>query len=129
MSPHKEWADAPAVVSREVLGPMDEPMKRYVKALDEARNLSDLIDELARWPVLASDALEQAQAKDFDWDQFQLGLSMERRGVFAGETWVRRYGAILMPAASIEPAMVAAKFKVPFGLAYLRLYEVGRDKP
>lgn len=117
------WSNAPAVVSREVLGPIDEPVARYVKAIDAASNLSELIDELARWPVLAADALEAAQAKDFDWDEWRTCLEMERKGKFAGETLAKRYGAIIMPAATIEPMMVAAKFHVPFGLAYLRPWE------
>ena len=121
------YADAPAVKSNEVLSYVDDAPARYVRDLNAAETLAQLRESLTRWPVLAADAIEQADAMTADqWDEFQIGLRAERKGRFAGEEWARKYGAILMPGAMIQPSLVAAEFKVPFGLAYIRLWEAGR---
>lgn len=126
----RDHEDAPAVKSREVLGYADDSPARYVKDLDGASSVSELQEALARWPILAADAIEQADAMSGDdWDEFTIGKNAERKGRFAGEEWARKYGAILMPAAMVQPALIAARYFCPFGTAYIRIWQTGKDKP
>jgi len=81
----------------------------------------------ADWRELADDALECANnmtAEDFEL--FRKGLKKERKGVFAGEKWSERFADILMPALMFKVSITASEYKVPWGLAYLRLKEAGR---
>lgn len=105
----------------------DEPDKDYSSGLDDAKLRADLWVHTAMYAPLFPDAHEQALAIEDDerFMQWRAGLRLERKGDFAGEDFMNRFGAILMPANLVRIGMVAAQFKVPFGLAFCRLKDAG----
>ena len=103
---------------------MDMPDQTYCEGLDKARLPSDLTDLVERFAALFPDAYEQGKhLSDEDFLQFKAGLRHERKGEFAGEDFMKKFGAILMPANMIHIGMVANQFGVPFGLAFCRMKE------
>lgn len=108
----------------------DEPDQEYVAGLDGAKLRIDLIAHTAMYEPLFPDAHEQAVAINGDEEflQWRAGLRMERKGNFAGEDFMNKFGCILMPANLIRVGEIAARFGVPFGLAFCRLKETGAIK-
>lgn len=110
---------------------IDEPDVDYKQGLDKAETYTQLLAHGAHYATLFPDAYEQISrmgSKDGWFDHFRVGLKAERRGKFSGEAWMKEFGAILLPAMLIRVGEVAIQFKVPFGLAFIRLREVGRIK-
>jgi len=99
----------------------------YQKALDEARTLPQLRRVVQEYREVAVDAVDAVNQMDDDaFVVWRGALAKERRGVFMGEALIDRFGPILMPAVMLQVAAVADRFKVPWGLAYIRLREAGR---
>ena len=107
---------------------MDEVVPEYGAALDKCATFGDCMSVLDRYRELFPDALAAAPKNAIEFDQFQRGLRKEREGRFAGEQWLERFGAVMMPALAIQVAEVAMRFHVPWGLAFNRLVEAGRVK-
>lgn len=104
----------------------DESDMTYCKGLDKARVPADLTDLLERFAALFPDAYEQGKHLSFeDFMMFRAGLLKERKGEFAGEDFMKKFGAVLMPANMLHIGMVANKFHVPFGLAFCRMKDAG----
>jgi len=106
----------------------DDPAAAYNAGLDRAANREALRSFLNEWPTLAPDARVAARRikTPEDWAAWRRGLEMERRGEFAGEEWARRFGEITMPARMLRASMLADQFHVPWGLAWLRLKDIGQ---
>lgn len=116
-----------------IVSNVDEIPLTYAKALENARTLDHLRTAVRLYGEVAIDAV--AVVDQFDADDFvkwRGALQMERRGKFCGEKYpeadVRKFLPILMPELMFKITMVAEQFKVPWGLAYNRLKEVGRLK-
>lgn len=104
----------------------DDPTARYTEGIVRAKNPTALRHFLAEWPTLAPDARVAATGiKSADWPEWRRGLEAERQGVFAGESWAERYGPILVPARMLRTSLVAERFMVPWGVAWIRLRETG----
>jgi len=100
----------------------------YTKALDQCRTVADLQALVHDYGDVAVDAVPVVDAMTAkDWSAFKRGLRRERQGTFAGDAWVERFGPILMPFPMLKIAAVAEEFKVPFGVAWMRLREVRPD--
>jgi hypothetical protein len=108
----------------------DCPDVEYTAGLDKAMLRVDLWSHTAMYAPLFPDAHEQALAIEDEerFLQWRAGLRLERKGKFAGEDFMERFGAILMPANLIRVGQVALQFHVPFGLAFCRLKECGAIK-
>lgn len=107
----------------------DEPDKTYCEGLDRVKLPQQLRELGERFASLFPDAYEQIKTMDDeDFLIFKGGLRKERKGEFAGEDFMEKFGCILMPANLMHVGMIADKFKVPFGLAFCRLVEAGRMK-
>ncbi len=106
---------------------LSEQPTDYARAIDGAETLADLRIVLADWRALAQDA-ENAALKmtNADFTVFREGLKKERKGCFAGEDFVTRFGDILMPAVMFKVSIHASEFHVPFGLMYIRLRELNK---
>ena len=103
---------------------LSEPWKPYQDAISCARNREELRDAIKPFLQIADDAMKAT--RDMNWPEWQRGLTSERRGRFAGEEWEARYGAILMPEVMFKVSLIAFRFKMPWGAAYIRLRDVGR---
>jgi hypothetical protein len=83
-----------------------------------------LRQRLGDWRWIAGDALTQARAiSQSDWNFVRKHRKTE------GEEAIKVNelgGAILMPEVMLRVSMVAYQFKVPWGLAFNRLWEGGR---
>lgn len=109
------------------IGYLSECDKEYTKSLTAAETLDDLREHAKRWEPVAADALEIVSGMTEDgFKAFRKGLRSERRGKFAGEEWMNKYGAVMLPAVLFEASIVASLYMVPWGLAYIRLRESGR---
>jgi hypothetical protein len=105
----------------------DDPTPRYNAGLDRAKDPIALKAFLREWPNLAPDAIAAAKTiKRTDWAEWRRGLDSERKGTFAGLEWAERFAVILMPGRMLRTSMLAEQFIVPWGLAWLRLRELGR---
>jgi hypothetical protein len=109
------------------IGHTTEPAEQYAKELGVAGSLSALVAFGARWRTVASDA-EQVIAgmTEADFAEFRKGLAKERRGHFAGDGFMTRYGNIPMPDVLFAAAGTAARFNAPWGLAYIRMRDAGQ---
>ncbi len=108
---------------------MNQVLPEYGAALDKCTTFGDCMSVLDRYRELFPDALAAAPKNAIEFDQFQRGLRKEREGRFAGEQWLERFGAVMMPALAIQVAEVAMRFHhVPWGFAFNRLVEAGRVK-
>ena len=103
-----------------------EPVRPYQDAIAGARNREELRDAIEPYLQVADDAMKATN--DMDWAEWTRGLKSERKGKYAGDEWAERYGAILMPEVMFKVSIVAEQFKVPWGLAYIRLRDVGKLK-
>jgi hypothetical protein len=105
----------------------EDPAKDYAAMLDAAVDADDLRAKLKGWRKLAPDAIAAARKMDArDFAEFKRGLQSERGGVFAGEEWADRFMDILLPSRMLRASMLANDFKVPWGLAWLRLKELDK---
>lgn len=115
----------PLVLSRAMNG---DQAADYVKALSACQLLADLRELVSVYAELAVDAVVQVRAMtEADWPVFQKGLKTERRGKFAGEDFVTRFGAILMPLPMMRISVLADQFKAPFGVAWARCRDLRPD--
>ncbi len=97
----------------------------YCEALDPCKSLAELTALLEEYHTLFPDALAAIPKDQEEFEVFLKGLKKERRGRFAGETFVKRFGPVLMPATAMEVSFVAHKYSVPWGCAFIRLKEAG----
>ena len=107
------------------LGYMDEITKPYMSGLYKCKSHGQLKSHLMDWKEFVQDALEVVDSKDFDWEDFDKGLISEKMGKYSGDAWARQYGAILLPKIILEIGLIAEQFKVPDGVAFIRLKDVG----
>lgn len=99
----------------------------YVKAIHGCATLEELLDVLRGYRSIAPDALEAAPKTEEEFQEFRRGQKKEARGQFAGEEFLDRYGAILMPALLLKVGFVAQKFNVPWGCAYLQMQNAAKN--
>ena len=110
----------------------EDPSKEYVLALRKVKTAKELIAILEYYKPLNPKGLQQAKKmtdKDVvdmhrDWKKASKpGLS--EKWV---DTFVKRFGEVLVPDRLLQTALVAEKFKAPWGTAYIRLKETGKFK-
>lgn len=104
-----------------------EPVASYQKGITDAMTLEELKTHLKKYRTIASDALESID-DNFNFKEFKAGLNKERKKKFAGPDWANKYMVIIMPKVLYEASMIAHNFKVPWGLAYIRLIDIGAIK-
>lgn len=100
----------------------------YVAAIGKVKTLAELMHVLEDYKSLCPDALEAAPKDDKEFKAWRQGLHRERRGEYAGDAYLERYGAIMLPELLMQVAAVVARFHVPWGCAYLRMVDAGMIK-
>jgi len=109
------------------VGYVSEQDALWSKMLSAVTSLDELQRLGAGWRAYCADAVGQISKMNADdFDDFQAALRKERRGTFCGEAAMNKFGCIIMPEFLMKVSMVADQFKVPWGLAFIRLKEVGR---
>ncbi len=103
---------------------LTEISKTYTNALNTCSSSNDLKKLMREWKEIAYDAFKQVWSRDFSFDEYQKGLEIERSGEFAGEEWVTKYGAILMPGILLFIGLQAIRFHAPEGMVFIRMREL-----
>lgn len=98
----------------------------YSKALPKCKSLDELTHLLESYHTIFPDALEHAPMNEGEFIDFMAGLRKERRGQFAGEEFMNRFGVVLLPELMLHVGMVAQHFGAPWGCAFLRLKDFKR---
>lgn len=97
----------------------------YAKELVEAGTLAALKELVKRYGELATDAQDALKdATQADFDEWKRGLAFERGGVYAGDDFARKFGAVLVPFKMMALTVLSKKFLAPEGVVYRRLQEV-----
>ena len=101
----------------------------WARALVEADTLDTLRTTVHAWSPFTPDAcaLVDAMTED-DFIFWRLGLSLERKGTFAGPDFASRYGALLMPAVFVDCSLEAINLHIPFGMALLKIGPIALRK-
>ena len=103
---------------------VSDQLKDYVDALSKVKTLAELRALTDDYAEIAGDAKVIADAMaDTDFPAFLTGIKKERRGKFAGENFAEKYGPVLMPEILFRTSLVANKYFVPWGCAYIRMKE------
>jgi hypothetical protein len=80
---------------------------------------------LAGWMPFVPDALAVVNGMNASaFDEWQRGLRIERKRGFAGEEWIKRFGALLLPEQLIRASLKAHELSVPMGAVLIRMQEV-----
>lgn len=105
-----------------------EVPEAYSTMLADCETLEQLEAHVKSYEQYALDAIQVVrQMTKNDFLEWQEGLKKERRGIFAGETFAKKYGAVLIPQPMMTIALIANQYQVPFYVAYRRLQEVRPD--
>lgn len=98
----------------------------YALGLQACNTFPRLREFSLHWAGLAYDAFEIVRKMDeASWADFQAGKQKENRGVYAGDRWAKKYGAILMPELLLTVAAIAEQWGVPWGTAFLQCEKAG----
>ena len=98
----------------------ENPAKEYRYRVDRAENVQSLYQAILPFADFAADALEIAwKMSEADFKRWKRGRIQERKGIFAGEQFSTRFGALLLPAKMLVASLVELEYEVPWGTAYL----------
>lgn len=95
----------------------------YVREVESCKTLAQLRAVLEDYAPLFPDALEQCPADDSEFNAWLVGMKSERSGMFAGESWLNRFGHIIMPYVAVRISIIADRNHAPWGLMYLRMQQ------
>lgn len=100
----------------------------YARQLTDCSTLDELRALVTFYSDLSVDAVSVVAAMTADdFTEFRRGLRSERKGRFAGEPWMLRFGAVLMPMPMLRISQIADQFKAPFDVTWRRLRDVRPD--
>jgi hypothetical protein len=106
---------------------LSETASDYSKAITNAETLDELRSVVSDYGDVAADAQTAVAAMSAaDFKAWRRGLAKERKGKFAGDEFSERFGDVMMPELMFKVSIVAQKFQVPWGCAYIRLKETGQ---
>ncbi len=115
--------------------------KDYSDALPKCKTLAELMSLLESYHMICPDALQRAPTNEAEFIEFMSGLRKEKRGEFAGEQFIERFGAVLLPdllvrfGAVLLPdllvrvATTAVLFGVPWGGVRVPAAQGAREHP
>jgi hypothetical protein len=106
----------------------DSPGKAYAAAIRAAKSKAQLVEVILPYRKVADDALAVSRAMNpDDFPRFQNDLARAKRK--NSNAWIDKFntewGAIAMPMKIIFASIVAERFHVPWGCAFIRLEEEG----
>lgn len=111
------------------IGYLSEPVPAYNAAVTEAETLTELRLAIAPYAHFAQDAIEVVNAMDESgFETFRKCVAMERKGKYSGDENAPVVSVILMPEVFFHVTMLAVQFKVPWGMAFIRMKEHGLVK-
>jgi hypothetical protein len=111
-----------------IIGYVSETAQDYCEQLRHVDNFQQLKDFVENWKEYAFDAwLVVKNMTPENYPEFADGLIKEKRNKVhgAGFEWQEKYAAVLLPEMLMRVSMIALKFNVPFGCAWIRCEENG----
>lgn len=100
-----------------------ETDKEYIREVRSCKTLSELRAITERYKTVAEDAHATAMTMtEQDFAEFCKSRSEFKPSLI----WMNKYGEVLLPKVIIEVGLIACKFHMPFGAAYLRMKELGK---
>lgn len=104
------------------------PAKEYAEDIRKALTPAGLVKAIAYYGRVADNALAQAQAiKPKEFGTFKKHLKMAEKK--QSEAWMEKfdaeYGEIAMPTKMMMAYILADRFKVPWGSAFIRSEQEG----
>ena len=109
-----------------VVTPLCELPEDYMKMLDQADTLFKLQSGIASYEPIAADAVKLVKTMDeHTFTGFRQAMAKERKGQFCGDGWADLVGVILMPEVIFRVAIIAARFKAPWGVAFCQMNKAG----
>lgn len=102
------------------------PVGDYIQRVRQAKDRQGLLDVVNEFSWCASDALEVVKnmTDDLFDNEFLPGRIKESKGIYAGDEYSLKYGAILLPEKMLMASMVADHFKAPWSVAWMRIKEL-----
>jgi hypothetical protein len=112
------------------IGYLSDCLTDYLAGIDKATTLEKLRALTAKYRTVADDAyaiclgMDQASFADFR----KLLPKARRKNGIVPAAWLERFSILLLPRVLFEVGMVASRFVVPWGVAYIRMKEFGTIK-
>lgn len=100
--------------------------KPYAASLSSAKTFKELCSHVQMWEMLAGDAFDAVHAREFSWKEYRAGLAKERKDIYAGDEWAKKYGAIVMPEILMRISLAAMHYLVPDGCVFIRMRDFGQ---
>ena len=111
------------------IGYLDDLSGDYTKQRQAVLTFAELRRVMARWEPRAGDAFDiVSKMTAAQFRAYRKGERLERRGRYAGDEWVAEFEAILIPEMLLRIALIATRFGVPDGCAFIRAVKAGRFK-
>lgn len=119
--------DGEEIMKLEDISYLSEPVEDYIKAIDAAKNKSELLKAIEPYELIAWDALDKVKRfSDAEFAEYKKWRSLEKKGIFAGEKLALKFCMIPMPENMFRVSVVGVEFGAPWGCAFIRLKEVGK---
>jgi hypothetical protein len=101
-----------------------ETDKDFIKEIRGVKTLEELISVTKDYREIFPDAFETTmKMSEKDFKRFLKGLPLTVNDN-TSEAWVEEFGPVLMPINLIRIGLMAVRFHVPFGAAYIREKEI-----
>lgn len=103
-----------------------DPARDYINAVDNAENLDQLQAGIYPYQKVCDDAYTASlMMNDNAFPQFRAGLVELRLGKSPNNEWYESWAAIALPDVLASCTCVSVFYKIPWGMAYLRLLAAG----
>lgn len=110
---------------KSITGTTEGVAEKYALGLTDSKSLKELIQHLKLWEWIAADALAIAsKMNEAQFQEFRDGLLKERKEIFAGDDWYKKYSDILLPAQLFKVSVKAQELKAAWGLVYRRMKQL-----
>lgn len=98
-----------------------ELFSSYKEELDLCSSLSDFQNLIFKYSVVSPDLKEVKLETQEEYSEFLDGYNLEKQKIFSGEDWCSKYASIILPYYIFYAQLLADKYGVPWGVAYLRM--------
>lgn len=106
--------------------PLTDAPKIWAEGLRKAKSLDALKCFSGDHRLIANDAHQRIlKLSEADFKEFKSALRKERKGKYMGDEAAQEFACIILPEIIFNVSIIANRFKVPWGLAYLRCRDVG----
>lgn len=101
--------------------PDTDLFSEYKAEFDLCNDLHSIRSLIDKYKEVSPDLKYVQMESPEDFEGLKEGLASDRRGEYPGDEWCKKYGSIVIPASILQAQLIANKFEVPWGVAYLQL--------